>query len=232
MMFHFEHELQKIGRIVRVVKYASRTPEQVFQLALVGRFWREALVEYKQLAATVFDRIFDARNEWQSNDDVKQVWLQAAAIMCEDRHFDVDLVAVMASAIRNETRVRVLAEYEAALAAPRERDAEWMKPSFVPHPAAAAHRFTQSLGTTAVAFRDSGRRLDFFRDEARSRDPAAAYDFYDEVNPPEVPKPVAPSARSVCTVAPAASDRHMSKISRNVPAGSPTPREARWLSQR
>jgi hypothetical protein len=135
----FSHELQKIHRIARVITYSARTPKQLMLLALVGRFWREALVEYK-LAAAVFDRIFDARNEWQNEDDVKQVWTQAVTILLRQDE-TAPLVSEMAAAMKREN-ARAVAEYDAAQTANAKR------------------RFAQQRGTLTAAFRAVDRPSD------------------------------------------------------------------------
>jgi hypothetical protein len=170
--FLFGHELQKIHRIVRILLYTCRKPKHVLLFSLVGRFWREALIDFK-LAATVFDRIFDARNEALSEADVKQVWLQAAAILVKQDtasahstlpRLDPQLLTEMLSAMQKEN-LRGGLEYDAARSDPRPRDssdhAEFAAVC-VPHAAAARHRFAQSRGALAAAFRKTPHPLDFF----------------------------------------------------------------------
>ena len=124
------HVLEKLWAVSRVLLFASRTPKHVMTLKLVNRAFCECMIDYN-VGASILDRIFDARNEWQSEDDVKTVWVQAAAIMRkqeeqEEQHrpplFDPDLVAALVAAIRSENQ-RAAIEY--ARIPHNEREAAW-----------------------------------------------------------------------------------------------------------
>jgi hypothetical protein len=136
-----------------------RTPRQVFALTFVNRAFREAIVDFK-LAASIFDRIFDARNEWQIEEDVKTIWLQAGAIMLKHETpqqqesaqeqnlppFEPVLVSEMTAAMKREN-VKAGAELDEFVAAQE-------KP--------ARHRLLQTRGTLAAAFRGCGHNLCWF----------------------------------------------------------------------
>jgi hypothetical protein len=164
------HELEKAWCISRVIVFACSRPADVFRLSLVGFFWRQCMLEYKY-GKDMLDRTLDARCEWQSDHDVVLVWQQAAAILKVERvgKFEPELVTELVAAIRREN-TRAGIEFDEAAMAPRDRDDERhpeFRSAFVRHPAAAVHRFTQSLGSIAVAFRDAGLRstFDWFHDD-------------------------------------------------------------------
>jgi hypothetical protein len=178
MSQHFSHELQRIHRLARIIPYAARSVDDVFVLAAVGRFWREALVDFK-LARSVFDRLFDARNSWQTATDVQMDWELAMGIMQEanTNSFDPDLVLELSSAIHAEN-ARALVEYQTATAAPRECDQpnDWRGLlRCEAHPAVSRHRLVQRLGTLGIACRDSFDRdvswfMDINRNSPRDKD--------------------------------------------------------------
>jgi hypothetical protein len=161
------HVLEKLWAVSRVLLFSCRSPKHVFSLARVSRAFAECMIEY-QHAKNIFDRVFDARNRWQSEADVQQVWLQAAEILrdCNVQHCNAALVSEMTAALRAEN-LRGLAEYDAAVSSPRERDdkqhPEFNTPgSCVPHPACARHRFTQQVGSCALVFRNLRRNIAWF----------------------------------------------------------------------
>ncbi len=148
------HVLEKLWAVSRVLVFACRTPQHVFTLALVNRAFLECALEYN-VGASILDRIFDARNKWQSEDDVKTVWLQVAAIMKAEQNvesFDPELLAQMEAAMRQENQ-RALIEYDASQA---------VEDDPVGGGLVATHRLAQSLGSLCVAFRGSGRNIDWF----------------------------------------------------------------------
>jgi hypothetical protein len=161
-------------------------------LARINRAFAECMLEY-QHAKSVFDRIFDASNEALSEDDVKTVWLQAAAIMEQGRieRCGTDLLDLMVSSMRAEN-AKALVEFDAAMASPRDHDA-WdhiNHATFQPHPACSRHRWIQGIGTIAVALRDSfsseGRRLVWYADEAEAT--SSPLDFKPGDGKPLVPR--------------------------------------------
>ncbi len=103
------HVLEKLWSVSRVLLFSCRTPKHVFILALVNRAFCECMLEY-QHSKSIFDRLFDARNEWQSEEDVETCWKEAAAIMVRQKTapqeqpppFDPDLLADMVAAIKAE----------------------------------------------------------------------------------------------------------------------------------
>jgi hypothetical protein len=185
------HVLEKLWAISRILLFTSRTPKHVFSLVLINRAFRECLLQYK-LAATIFDRLFDARNKWQSGDDVKQVWLQAVALLLKQESapqkprnqklcFDTGLVSDLLAAMKHENTSRALAEFdrtgyvqrEAAWkrsphhvsildAAYPQQRARFIEENPLPAFAAAPHRLAQLRGTLAAAFRGSNRNIDWF----------------------------------------------------------------------
>jgi hypothetical protein len=119
----------------------------VLSLSLVGRFWREALVDFN-VADTVFDRMLNARVS-QTEDAIKIIWRQAAEILKDHRAavFDSDLVSKLAAAIRNEnSRALVEASH-------------------------SSRRAAQQLGACSAAFREIGRDIDWSADLPRADRP-------------------------------------------------------------
>jgi hypothetical protein len=179
------HVLEKLWAISRVLLYISRTPQHVFMLALVNRAFRECMLEYK-LGHSIFDRVFDARNEGQGEDDVQTVWRQAATIMVKQETeqptlLSPELFGEMLAAMENEN-ARAAVEYAQVQTA--ERDAAWRASSrfcdgwreeyaqryarFVaekPLPASvsARNRLAQTRGTLFVAFRGCQHTIDWTR---------------------------------------------------------------------
>jgi hypothetical protein len=185
------HVLEKLWAVSRVLLFASRTPKHVFTFTLVNRAFRECIIEY-ELGASIFNRIFDARNEWQSEQDVKQVWTQAAAIILKQetaQHeqlppFKPELFGEMVAALRNEN-ARAAVEYARIPHEEREeRETVWQaSPHYVeddrsdysqmyalftaknPLPASvfARNRLAQTRGTLFVAFRGCETSIDWTR---------------------------------------------------------------------
>jgi hypothetical protein len=183
------HVLEKLWAVGRILTFTCRTPLHVFILALINRAFRECMLEYN-VGASILDRIFDARNEWQSEDDVKQVWSQAGRIIMKQEEtapqeqqppFGPELFAEMVAAMKHEN-ARAAIEY--ARIPHEEREAAWKaSPHFAFAPEAryaenyarfaaenpmpttifapARHRLTQSRGTLAVAFRGCRPSIDW-----------------------------------------------------------------------
>jgi hypothetical protein len=150
------HVLEKLWAVGRVIAFASHEPRRVFALALINRAFRECMLEY-QHAKFAFERIFDARSEWQSRLGVAQVWILASKIM-KQKVVASGVVAQMVAAMQTDNR-RALLELEAAEAAPPRARDDPNHPEhasvFDPHPAAARHRWVSQLGLLTVAWRDA-----------------------------------------------------------------------------
>jgi hypothetical protein len=175
------HVLEKLWAVSRVLLFCCRSPKHVFVLTLVNRAFRECMLEYEH-GKSVFARIVDARNEWQSEEDVQMVWSQAAAILSAGESCNAELVAEMVAAMRRDN-MRALEEFDAAKAAPRARDdpshSEYLNSAkCVPHPAVAKKRCVQQLGACTAAFR--GSPVSWFADLARSRNPDSVSDDEDD----------------------------------------------------
>jgi hypothetical protein len=179
------HVLEKLWAVSKILLFSCRTPKHVFVLTLVNRAFRECMIDYEH-GKRIFDRIVDARNEWQSEDDVKTVWLQAAAIMLSrdlarvilnTQRFDCELLSAMELVLHIENK-RAGSEFDHSTTLVRReaaaRDSRfpgWSLPSDIPEGPTvepARHRLTQTRGTFACAFRGCSRKIDWFSAEKAS----------------------------------------------------------------